>query len=144
MGRKSRVLVLRENRVIPCAINGHQLGASARICPRWRCFRLPALDEIGDEIATAIERPALAGNILAEGAVKWTIGEFGGAFGCAAIWRMQSPAPPGGSRSIATARSVIRFESRSSFLVSSFARPPSPAPSDIWQDNTWKTIAVEG
>ncbi|HHX39371.1 MAG TPA: hypothetical protein GX715_05345 [Armatimonadetes bacterium] len=148
MGKQkcSRVLVLRENRVIPVRdgkFTDELEGLGARIYTTLEVlpdFRF--LDEIEDEIATAIERPALAGNILAEGAVKWTIGEFGGAFSCDsdladAVSSAAGWIPVYSDRS----QCVIRFEKPVVFSRVEFCSPTiAGADLDIWQDNTWKTI----
>jgi hypothetical protein len=144
--KSPRVLVLRENRAIPVRDGkftdeleglGSRIYTTLEVLPSFRF-----LEEIEDEITTAMERPALAGNILAEGAVKWAIGEFGGAFSSdidladgvhnAAGW-----IPVYSDRS----QCVILFEKPVVFSRVEFCSPTiAAADLDIWQEGGWKTL----
>ena len=74
--------------------------------------------------------------------MKWTIGEFGGAFSCDsdladAVSSAAGWIPVYSDRS----QCVIRFEKPVVFSRVEFCSPTiAGADLDIWQDNTWKTI----
>lgn len=144
--KNTRLLVIRENRVVPVE-NGtftdefQGLGAhvytTMEIVPYFR-----TLDEIQNEIASALRRPADEGNILASGKVKWCTGNWGNTFQGdshladgikdAAVWLPAYSDPT---------QLVILFEKPVSFSRLEFYTPNIKAADlDIWENNAWKTI----
>ncbi len=147
--KNTRLLVLRENRIVPVADGRfsdefHGLGAhvytTLEVLPDLR-----TLDEIRDEITHLLNRPGKEGNLLARQSVwrvKWTIGEPGQAFASdieladgrtdAAAWF-----PVYGDRT----QCVIVFEKPVSFSRIELYTPTiAAADLDVWDNGQWKTV----
>ena len=144
--KNSRLLVLRENRLVPVE-NGKFTdefpGLGAHVYTTLEVLpSLKTLDEIQAEITAVLKRPKDEGNILASGKVRWAIGEFGGAFQSdndladgvrdAAGWF-----PVYGDRK----QCVIAFEKPVTFSRVVLDTPTIRAADlDVWVGGEWKTI----
>lgn len=80
----SRLLVVRENRVVPVvdgAFTDTFAGLGVHVYTTHEVLpHLQTLEELEREIATALAQPGEAGNLLATGTVRWSIGEPGRTF----------------------------------------------------------------
>ncbi|MEI6501003.1 MAG: hypothetical protein WCP21_08245, partial [Armatimonadota bacterium] len=145
-GKQTRLLVLRENRVVNVqdgvftddfAGLGVHLYTTLEILPN-----LKTLDELQQQIAAAYKRPAEEGNILAQGKVKWSIGVANQEFQSdddladgatdAAAWL-----PVYSDRT----QCVINLDRPVTFKrLVAWTTTLKAAELDIWENGAWKTI----
>jgi len=144
--KKTRLLVLRENRVVPVKEGvftddfpglGVHIYTTLEVLPAMK-----TLAEIQQQINAALQRPADEGNLLAQGKVRWYVGQPGAEFQTdvdladsvtdAAAWL---PVYSDRTQCVVTFARPITFR-RLSFWTSTI----KSADLDIWQDGAWKTI----
>lgn len=145
-GKKPRLLVLRENRVVPVQDGvftddfpglGVHIYTTLEVLPD-----LKTLDALQQEIAAALKRPADEGNLLAQGKVKWFVGKPGATFQSdidladsvtnAAAWL---PVYDDRTQCVVTFEKPVTFR-RVAFWTSTIKN----AELDIWENGAWKTI----
>lgn len=145
-GKKTRLLVLRENRVVTVQNGvftddfpglGVHLYTTLEILPKLR-----TLDEIQQEINAAYQRPADEGNLLAQGKVRWSIGEANQEF------QSDDDLADGATEAAAwlpvysdRTQCVLNFEKPVTFKrVVAWTSTIKAGDLDIWENGAWKTI----
>lgn len=144
--KSPRLLVLRENRVIPVAdgkFTDEFAGLGAHVYTTLEVLpALCTLDEIEQEIANLLRRTKEEGNILASGEVRWAIGEFGAAF-------QADSSLADGVRDAAgwfpvysdRTQCLIIFEKPVTFSRLELATPTITAAAlEVWANGKWKTV----
>jgi hypothetical protein len=144
--KSARLLVLRENRVIPVADGrftdefaglGAHVYTTLEVVPYFE-----TLEAIEKQIATALERPRREGNLLASGKVRWAIGAFGRRFASDADLA-------DGARNAAgwfpvyddRTQCLVVFEKPVTFSrVDLYSPTIRAADLDAWIDGKWKTL----
>ena len=141
-----RLLVVRENRVVPVvdgAFSDTFAGLGVHVYTTLEVLpHLQTLEEIEREIATALAQPGEAGNLLATGTVRWSIGEPGRTF--------QSDFDLADGRADGAAWMPV-YEDRTQCPVIfekpvTFRRVVVDSPTiksaelDVWANGDWKTI----
>jgi hypothetical protein len=144
--KNTRLLVLRENRIVPVD-NGRFTdgfeGLGVHVYTTLEVLpHLKTLGEIEKEIADALSRPAQDGNLLASGKVKWCLYDWGRSFQSdrdiadgvadAAAW---FPAYDDRTQCVVKFEKPVRFS-----RVELYSPSLRNADLDIWADGQWKTI----
>jgi len=144
--KQTRLLVLRENRVVPVQDGvftddfpglGVHVYTTLEVLPH-----LKTLDELQQEITGALQRAADEGNILAQGKVKWYVGKPGAAFQsdvdlADGVTDVAAWLPVYDDRT----QCVLNFEQPVTFRRLSFwTSTIKAADLDIWENGAWKTI----
>lgn len=142
----SRLLVVRENRVVPVvdgAFTDTFAGLGVHVYTTLEVLpHLQTLEELEGEIATALAQPGEAGNLLATGTVRWSIGEPGRTF--------QSDFDLADGRTDGAAWMPV-YEDRTQCPIIfekpvTFRRVVVDSPTiksaelDVWADGDWKTL----